>query len=84
VQRDTKAFGLGEAFKGRTQHSGLRRKHTVEEKNIPTLVRVLEVFELQPGLFTLPNARRQLQAARNRQTGNHARIKGAPTDSCTP
>jgi hypothetical protein len=55
VQRDTKAFGLGEAFKGRTQHSGLRRKHTVEEKNIPTLVRVLEVFELQPGLFTLPN-----------------------------
>ncbi|HZN04968.1 MAG TPA: hypothetical protein VFD06_15395, partial [Candidatus Polarisedimenticolia bacterium] len=32
----------------------------------------------------LPNARRQLQAARNRRMGNHARIEGAPTDSCTP
>jgi len=31
-----------------------------------------------------PNARRQLQAARNRWMGNHARIEGAPTDSCTP
>jgi hypothetical protein len=31
-----------------------------------------------------PNARRQLQAARNRREGNHARIEGAPTDSCTP
>jgi hypothetical protein len=30
------------------------------------------------------NARRQLQAARNRRKGNHARIEGAPTDSCTP
>jgi len=31
-----------------------------------------------------PNARRQLQAARNRRMGNHVRIDGAPTDSCTP
>src|SRR5882672_1272295 len=30
------------------------------------------------------NARRQLQAARNRRMGNHARTEGAPTDSCTP
>ena len=35
-------------------------------------------------LILLPNARRQLQAARNRGKGNHARIEGAPTDSCTP
>jgi hypothetical protein len=32
----------------------------------------------------LHNARRQLQAARNRRKGNHARVEGAPTDSCTP
>jgi hypothetical protein len=32
----------------------------------------------------LPNARRQLQAARNRADGLGDAHEGAPTDSCTP
>jgi hypothetical protein len=38
-----------------------------------------------PIAITCPhNARRQLQAARNRPDGLDAAHEGAPTDSCTP